>query len=779
MSLAEHHGAPAAGPKFPPALGCGADQAKGPSPPTSLDAHGRRRRGREVSPFAFPPAPLPARLRAWAAPRRPLAHDLLLAAAVGASYFMAGKFGLSLAFVNASASAVWPPTGLALAAVLVLGPRLWPGILAGAFLVNATTAGTLLTSAGIAFGNTLEALVGAYLVVRFAGGVEAFQRAAGVAGFLGAALLAPMVSATVGVTTLALAGFAPWDAFGAVWLTWWTGDAVGALVVAPLLITWAGARPRALPAAHVGEGVVIGVAAVVIAAVAFSPLAFGGIPRYPLEFLCLPPVMWAAFRFGARGATAATTLIGAVAIAGTLQGFGPFAALLDAPGDALLVLQSFLGSLAVVGLLVAASTTERRAIVDDLRRARDELEERVEERTASLSAAILELEHHRAALAEAQRVAHIGSWEWDLATGGVAWSDEMYRIYGYRPRDFPVTFDKAMERVHPEDTPRIQADMAGILTARSPPRQLEPTEFRIVLPDGTERILHAESEILLGDDGRPARLVGTVQDVTDRRRAEAARALADAQLRELEKLRELDRFKTELLNSAAHELNTPLTPIKLQLELMQQRAAALPEDQRKALGVVRRNVERLGALVQDILEAARLQAGRLEVRPERFDLNAAAREAVEAFEAPLLDAGLEVAVLADGPLPVVGDPRRVHQVLLNLLSNAWKFTPRGGRVVVQTAARGDFAELAVRDTGIGIRPEDLGKLFQPFSQIQQADHKTAGTGLGLFICKGILELHGGRIWAESDGPGRGTTFLFALPLAPRAGAGLQAAGAKR
>ena len=164
---------------------------------------------------------------------------------LAAVYVLAGKLGLLLAFVHASATAVWPPTGIALAAFLLLGYRVWPGIFLGAFLVNLTTAGSVATTLGIATGNTLEGLAGAYLVNRFAHGAHAFDRPQDVFKFAVLAALACMtVSPFIGVTSLALGGYADWAEYGRVWLTWWLGDAGGALIVAPVLLLW-GQDPRA------------------------------------------------------------------------------------------------------------------------------------------------------------------------------------------------------------------------------------------------------------------------------------------------------------------------------------------------------------------------------------------------------------------------------------------------------------------------------------------------------------------------------------------------------
>ncbi len=173
---------------------------------------------------------------------KPLRRWSLIGALV-VVYFLAGKLGLQFAFLHSSASAIWPPTGIALAAVLLLGYRVAPAIFIGAFLVNVTTAGSLVSSLGIASGNTLEALAGAFLVNRYANGIAAFNRARDIVSFsLLAGLVSTSISATIGVTSLVLTGYAQASQFGAIWLTWWLGDAAGALIVAPLLLLWATTR---------------------------------------------------------------------------------------------------------------------------------------------------------------------------------------------------------------------------------------------------------------------------------------------------------------------------------------------------------------------------------------------------------------------------------------------------------------------------------------------------------------------------------------------------------
>jgi diguanylate cyclase (GGDEF)-like protein len=283
----------------------------------------------------------------------------LLLAGLAALYFAAGRLGLTLAFVNRSATAVWPPTGMALAALLLLGDDVWPAVFVGAFLVNLATAGSALTSASIALGNTLEAVLGAHLVTRFANGRDAFRRAEDVVKFAAlAAVVTTALSATIGVATLVFGGLADRYALGPVWLTWWLGDSVGDLVVAPLILLWA-ARPRL--GWRLGQAVEASMllgALIAAALVVFGGFAPARTINYPLEFLCTPIVLWVAYRFGQREAASAIFGLAAIAIWGTLHGQGPFGH--HAPEVSLVLLQAYIGVTAVMSLVLAALASERR-----------------------------------------------------------------------------------------------------------------------------------------------------------------------------------------------------------------------------------------------------------------------------------------------------------------------------------------------------------------------------------------------------------------------------------
>jgi signal transduction histidine kinase len=273
-------------------------------------------------------------------------------------YFVAGKLGLKLAFLQASASPVWPPAGIALGALLVLGYRTWPAIFVGAFLVNFSTTGNVPTSVAIGAGNTLEAICGAWLVNRFAGGMRVFDHSQNVFKFGFAAVTSTVISPTIGVTSLALAGFAEWARYGAVWVTWWLGDATGDLIFAPVVILWAIAAP---PRWSNKKALEVGLLLLLL--VALGEAVFGGWFRvnatnYPIGFICGPVVIWMAFRLSQRETATGIFIVSAIAIWGTLQNFGPF--VMETQNQSLLILQSSTAVLTITAMALAAGMAERR-----------------------------------------------------------------------------------------------------------------------------------------------------------------------------------------------------------------------------------------------------------------------------------------------------------------------------------------------------------------------------------------------------------------------------------
>ena len=282
---------------------------------------------------------------------------LVVMAFITVVYVVVGKIGLGFASIHASASPVWAPAGMAVAFFLLFGFSVWPTIVVGAFLVNVTTAGTWLTWGSIAVGNTLEGLLGAWLVQRFAHGLRAFESSHDVFKFaILAGLLSPTVSATIGVTSLTWGGLASLEQFISVWLTWWLGDAAGILIITPVVVLW-----TQHPKMEWKMGERIELVVLVLVLFATCEIVFGaplGVQtNYPMEFFLVPVLIWAAFRFSPRETASLSVLLAAWTVWGTMNGQGPFTS--DTENAGLLLGQSFLGVNTVMSLALAAGVQER------------------------------------------------------------------------------------------------------------------------------------------------------------------------------------------------------------------------------------------------------------------------------------------------------------------------------------------------------------------------------------------------------------------------------------
>jgi signal transduction histidine kinase len=670
-------------------------------------------------------------------------------AATAIAYMAAGKFGLTLAFVNASATPVWPPTGIALAAVLLLGYRVWPGVLIGAFVVNMTTAGSAASSLGIAIGNTLEAVVGAALVSHFANGRRAFERPQDLFKFvLLAGVLATAVSATIGVVTLSLTGNATWSDFGTIWSTWWLGDAGGALIVAPLLVLlWT--RPE-LPWGPSGRRVELGLlgAAAVIAGWA----VFGGgtalsVQGYPIEFVTLPVLVWAAVRSGPLGSAAIALVFSGFAVWGTVQGFGPFAR--ENPNQSLLLVQTFMGVAAVTAMALAAAVLDRWRAGETIRA--------VEERLRLTEAR----ERVERALATAQSIAHLGSWELDVRTGEMTWSDELYRILGSSPAEVGASYEALLHRVHEDDRESIN-NAVQETTTRGGSFELD---CRFVRPDCEVRNIHSRGSRIADPKTGEVRILATAHDVTELRAAQAAQVtLIREQLARAEAEAAV-AAREEFLSVAAHELRTPVAGLLGHTQLAQRHIEK--EDPvdigwvRERLETIERQVRRLGNLVDQLLDLATMQRGKLRIDLNESDLSVIVATVVEQFRA--VHPSVHLVVKADEAVPVRVDALRIEQVLTNLIDNAVKFGGDTTRTDVEVRRDANAAVVSVRDRGPGIPPAERLRVFERFHQVDVQRH-FGGMGLGLYVSREIVELHGGTIAVEEP-EGGGTRFVVRLPRA--------------
>jgi PAS domain S-box-containing protein len=654
--------------------------------------------------------------------------------ALAAVYYLAARLGLRYASIGQSVSLVWPPTGLALAALVLLGRRAWPGIAVGAFLANAATPVPLATAVAIAAGNTLEAVLAAGLLTRSAGERPRLDAMTTVRALvLAAAPAGALVSALIGVTALVAGGVLAAAAAPSAAAVWWTGDLLGALIVAPLLLAWLTA-----PASSRSVRGPLEVALLCLGTVLAVELGLGHLLPVPallrrLDYLYLlfPFAIWAALRFGSRGASLMTFVIAVVAVWRTVTGGGPFNT--TSGGGTLFAVGCYLGIVAVTGLLLAAAVTYERETATEALRRRDE--------------------QLRVALDAAQ----MGVWFWSATENRLSWDDTLRRMYGLSPDDRVTGYEDFITRVHPDDREFVESSVRRALGEGG---RLD-YEFRIVLPDGRVRWIADLGSVVPGEDGKPAGMTGTCRDVTDRRTAEE-------QLRLAHKMESVGR----LAGGVAHEANNQMSVVMSAADFILARTD-LPPAVRADAEFIRRAAERTAAVTAQLLAFSRRQV----LRPQVLSLNAV----LERFR-PVLQRTVgedcPVTLLLDPALgPIRADPGQLEQVLLNLAINARDAMPRGGRLSIETATvalterstaashdvrvePGRYVQLAVSDTGHGMDQATLAHAFEPFFTTKGVGQ---GTGLGLATVYGIVKQSGGYVWAYSE-PGRGTTIKVYLPV---------------
>jgi PAS domain S-box-containing protein len=363
-------------------------------------------------------------------------------------------------------------------------------------------------------------------------------------------------------------------------------------------------------------------------------------------------------------------------------------------------------------------------------------------------------------LAEAQRLAGVGSWEWSVDEDRVSWSGELHRIYGLLPGDFGGTLQSFLERVHPEDRGNTRSRIEEAYRTGLP----FGFEERIVRPDGSVRTLFSQGKAIRDETGRVARMVGTCQDVTERKKAEEERVQLDREQAARAAAEKANRLKDEFLATLSHELRTPLNAIVGWSHMLL--AGDLDQETtRRAIETISRNAMIQNQLISDILDIQRISSGKLRLNLQPADAGEAVEAAIETVRpaAAAKEIRLE-ALLEPDAGPVLADPDRLQQIVWNLLSNAVKFCPRGGQVEVRLARNDGVVEVTVGDDGPGIKPEFLPYIFERFRQGDASSTRgQGGLGLGLAIVRNLVDLHGGTVTAESDGLGRGARFIVTLP----------------
>ncbi|HEV2671991.1 MAG TPA: MASE1 domain-containing protein [Gemmatimonadales bacterium] len=646
-------------------------------------------------------------------------------AALAAVYFLVARLGLRYATIGASISPVWPPTGLAIGALTILGLRFWPAVLVGAFLANATTNIPILAAAGIACGNAAEATLGAYLLRRRAGSRVALDELAGILTLvLNAAPVGALASAAAGVTALWLAHVIPANNLPAALGLWWSGDYLGALVVAPALLTWRGVFRSPIARPEIMKLLLLVLGAVLATTVVFGnfvPPSFLEPAQYP--YLLFPFVMGAALRFGPRGASVLTLTVALLAVAYTVRGGGPF--VMQSLPNTNVALMIYVGVLAISGLLLSPAVARRVRAENALREAHGHLQ-------AVINSSPLAI------------------YTVDAAGAVQSWNPAAETLYGWRA-----------DELIGSPLARITQDMEsryGIRERVFRGETVRGIEIGATRKDGTPVTVSVAGAPLLDAPGRVSGMMLIAADLTEMRRLEV-------QYRQAQKMEAVGR----LAGGIAHDFNNLLTAILGTTGLLLEDRHLAPQMQLD-VHEIEKAAKRAAGLTRQLLVFSRQQV----LEPRLLDLNAVVRD-LERMLGRLIGEDVEVHTKLAAELgTVLADQGQLQQAIVNLVVNARDAMPKGGRVTIETAdveldprqleasaltQPGSYVLLAVHDTGAGMDAATKARLFEPFFTTKEPGH---GTGLGLATVYSIVKQSSGYIWAYSE-LGQGATFKIYLP----------------
>ncbi|MDE2166852.1 MAG: MASE1 domain-containing protein [Alphaproteobacteria bacterium] len=726
------------------------------------------------------------------APRRKpqvlaLAMAVAQIAIVAATYFLAARLGLRVEFEGTQASALWPPSGLALAAVLLFGPRALAGVVVGAFLANfvdlfgkaspgaaasavaltafaAAHVSEVVAAAVVGFGNALEALAASVIVRRYGTGMARLDNAPDVVIFVMAAVIAPLVASTVGVGALAAIDVIHKPVAAVAWFTWWLGDVTGILVVTPLVLAWAHLGSVSWRSVRWAEMLAALATLVAVAAAVFTHWFAGLTAHLPAAvqrflgneiplgpYVVAPALLWIEFRLGPATGAFGRLLTAVIAAAGTLSGAGPFAA--GTTNGSLLALQGFVSVVTVTMMLIAGALGERRQAIQELTWSREQLERRVERRTAALA----ESETRYRTLVEG--VTDYAIYLLDPEGHVINWNAGAQRIKGYTAEEiigqhFSIFYT-------PEDRAAQMPQRELDIAARDGKFEIEAWRVR---KDGGRFYANIVLDALRDEAGRLVGFAKITRDITQQVRQKEALELARASLAQAQKMEAIG----QLTGGIAHDFNNILTVIIGNVEIIQRGVGDTQAKLRDAAHAAMRGAMRAAAVTQRLLAFARRQP--LDPRP--VDVNVLVAEMNGLFDRVLGESVTREMRFAEVAPRCFCDANQLETALLNLVLNARDAMPEGGKVVVATSEEqlspapdeddvkpGRYIVVRVSDNGIGMRPDVRARVFEPFFTTKEVGK---GSGLGLSMVYGFVKQSQGHIRVESE-PGKGTIVTLYLP----------------
>lgn len=682
---------------------------------------------------------------------------LLVAAYTGTASLILGYFAANFVANDPVVSIIWPPSGIALAALLMGGRKYAPGVFIGALLVailTSTPGSPLWVATGIATGCLLEAWAGWWLLTRVYRINPDLDEPRDYFCLGAAGAAAALIAAGIGVGLLFVAGLMPAHSVWQNLLHWWQGDVLGIIIIAPLIIIWCKKPEKSLVEKQFFQiPLCFGLAFLCgqVIYIDWFGNAFDGIVRPYWMFLF---VTWAAVKFGRHGVLLIVFMTMLQAFVGILGQPGASSRDIE---NSLANLWFYLIALTVVGMSLALVINARRRIERDLH----ESEERWKFALEGVGD---------------------GVWDWNIPSNKVLLSPIFIRMYGHYGDSVEANPQAWSALVHPDDMQQVLADFDDHLNGKTP---FYHNEHRVLCSDGTYKWILDRGMVVRHDaKGNPIRMVGTHSDISERKRVEGQLLEANANLesrvvlrtQELERAKEMaesaTQAKTEFLANMSHEIRTPINSILGMSHLAL--ASDLNEKQRDYVEKIQLSGKHLLALVDDVLDFSRLDAGKMQLDKAEFSLADIMGSVQVMFTEQASDKGLELVFDVDARIDdrLYGDALRLGQILINYVSNAVKFSLRGKitvRTFVVAGSNMDYLlRFEVADQGIGIAVDMRKKLFASFQQGDTSTRrKHGGTGLGLAICRRLAEMMGGEVGFDSQ-PGKGSLFWFTARLAKAA-----------
>ena len=709
-------------------------------------------------------------------------------------YYFTASFGLKMDAVSGFATLVWPPTGIALAAIFLLGYRYWPAIVLAAFFVNLHAGAPIFVAAAMGIGNTLEALIGAYLLRRAHFNPSLTQIKDVLKLIIFAAIFSTLISGIFGVTSLWIAGrIGSSLEFRGTFSAWWLGDVMGNLIVAPLLFVWGSNFPKRYEGKKVIEAIALVITTLLVYNCAFHAIGpYDFFPTHHLYFI-FPVLIWAGLRFRQHGTVFMLFFFSALSIVGTATGHGPFA--IETLSKSLFNLQTFLAVLVITILIVTATNSQYEQEKLSLEKAN---------KAVGVQHQVMLCLAESGSLREASpKILQIicENLEWDLGTlwlinetDQLIHATELWIAPGKEAPMFaemtlaqnfqkgiglpgrvwqstePVwienlTLDPYFSRVDVAKNENIHSAFAfpifsgnkkilGVLEfvsilIRKPDQELLMTISTLGGQIG-QNMERYKSEILL------KRSHDNLEKLVDERTADYRLAINEAT--------KANQIKDLFLATLSHELRTPLTTILTWAQLLRS-GRVDAETTKRGLEVVERSALTQGQLISDLLDVSRIQTGKMLLNIEELD---PANVLLLAIDSVRLTAekkliGIETHIDSN-QCKINADSVRLQQIFWNILTNAIKFTPQNGKITVGLKKLDWKIQIEIGDNGKGISPEFLPHIFESFSQQDSSTTRGyGGMGLGLSLVHDLVKLHGGKTQVKSEGLNKGATFTLEFP----------------